>query len=356
MSKLILQVIIPLAIFTSTIQSLSSVQLSEACQKHELIYDFQQPIHITNDQSSWITTQLSNRTCHLILNGTANNKPVNVSQFFAIRVTLDSSVDSWSYMSIVDHDEDHMKDSVILNETAVSEQFKQTNSFNVESSCFEINLSDRLQSLETVFNDIKAITITSFTNTEKNQCQSTEFKCLASNICIDMNFRCDQISSCSDNSDEENCSTQPQLPSSTTTSLPIDSTTTSIANGSTTAVASNSTEEPDVNIPNPNIPAKHEYQYLIGLLFLIVFFVCLILGGWIYGRRKRKWREFLAQLDNNTDWEYEQLDDNFYPMGSRSSLPTMNMINMKITSDPPTSNSRQQQTNSSTLTERTPIH
>lgn len=184
-----------------------------------------------------------------------------------------------------------------------------------------------------------------------------------------MNFRCDKIASCSDNSDEEDCTTppsQPQPESVSNTSLATDTTQTTapsslIANESMTTVgggASNTTTEPDVNIPNPNIPAKHEYQYLIGLLLLIVFFVCLILGGWIYGRRKRKWREFLAQLDNNTDWEYEQLDDNFYPMGSRSSLPTMNMINMKITNDGPSSasSSRQQQTNGSTLTERTPIH
>jgi hypothetical protein len=35
----------------------------------------------------------------------------------------------------------------------------------------------------------------------------------------------------------------------------------------------------------------------------------LVVAVWIYGRRKRRWREFLAQLDSNTDWDYEQLDD-----------------------------------------------
>lgn len=170
MSKLILQVVIALAIATCTIESLPSVQLSEACNKHELAYNFQQPIHITNEQSTWNTTQLSNRTCQLILNGTANRTIDSASTFFTIRVTLDTSVDSWSYMSIIDHDdEDHIQDGVVLNETAVSEQFKQTNSFNVESGCFEINLSDRLQSLGTVFKDIKSITITAFTNTNKSK-------------------------------------------------------------------------------------------------------------------------------------------------------------------------------------------
>jgi hypothetical protein len=103
-----------------------------------------------------------------------------------------------------------------------------------------------------------------------------------------------------------------------------------------------------------NTPVKHEYKYMVALLFVFVFFVGLILAGWVYGRRKRKWREFLAQLDNNTDWEYEQLEDNHYPMGSRAgSLPNMSpMINMKITNDAPSS---RQQSNGSTLTERTPI-
>lgn len=170
MSKLILQVVIALAISTCTIESSPSVQLSEICHKHELVYNFQQPIHITNDQSTWNTIQLSNRTCQLILNGTAN-RPTDsaTSTFFTIRVTLDTNVDSWSYISIIDHDEDHMEASIVLNETAVSDQFKQTNSFNVESGCFEINLSDRLQSLETVFNDIKSITITAFTNANKSK-------------------------------------------------------------------------------------------------------------------------------------------------------------------------------------------
>lgn len=169
MSKLILQVVIVLAILTCIIESLPSVHLSEACNKLELVYSFQQPIHITNDQSTWTTTQLSNRTCQLILNGTANKPTDSTSTFFTIRVTLATSVDSWSYMSIVDHDENHMQGGVVMNETAVSEQFKQVNSFNVESACFEINLLDRLQSIGTVFNDIKSITITAFTNTNKSK-------------------------------------------------------------------------------------------------------------------------------------------------------------------------------------------
>ena len=57
------------------------------------------------------------------------------------------------------------------------------------------------------------------------------------------------------------------------------------------------------------IPKKKTYNY-IGLIFFLAFVISAALAGIIiYGRRKRKWREFLAQLDNNTDWEYEQLED-----------------------------------------------
>ncbi len=56
----------------------------------------------------------------------------------------------------------------------------------------------------------------------------------------------------------------------------------------------------------------------------------IIVGGiWAYGRRKRRFREFLAQLDNNTDWEYEQLDDGPPSMtASRATMtPIFSMLN-----------------------------
>jgi hypothetical protein len=47
----------------------------------------------------------------------------------------------------------------------------------------------------------------------------------------------------------------------------------------------------------------------------------LVVALWIYGKRKRRWREFLAQLDSNTDWDYEQLDDEpVTPSASRHSM------------------------------------
>ena len=69
-------------------------------------------------------------------------------------------------------------------------------------------------------------------------------------------------------------------------------------------------------------------------MVIVALLAGTIFGAWTYGKRKQKWREFLAQLDNNTDWEYEQLDDNHHPMSSRASLPTMApMFDIKITEE-----------------------
>ena len=46
-------------------------------------------------------------------------------------------------------------------------------------------------------------------------------------------------------------------------------------------------------------------NFFIGLLVILVLLTAALIGVYFYGRRRRKWREFLAQLDNNTDWELE---------------------------------------------------
>ena len=50
-------------------------------------------------------------------------------------------------------------------------------------------------------------------------------------------------------------------------------------------------------------------KILAAILIVVILIIIAVTGVWLYGRRKRRFREFLAQLDNNTDWEYEQLDD-----------------------------------------------
>ena len=71
---------------------------------------------------------------------------------------------------------------------------------------------------------------------------------------------------------------------------------------------------------------------------------------WLYGRRKRKWREFLAQLENNTVWDYEQLsDDGPIIGGSRATISpafNMEMNNEEINSFSYNSNSNQNLSNS----------
>jgi hypothetical protein len=58
------------------------------------------------------------------------------------------------------------------------------------------------------------------------------------------------------------------------------------------------------------IPIQRKSINIIGLfIFLLIVISVILIAIVVYGRRKRRWREFLAQLDNNTDWEYEQLED-----------------------------------------------
>ena len=165
-------------------------------------------------------------------------------------------------------------------------------------------------------------------------CNSNEFICKSPpNTCIDSNFVCDQIESCADSSDEQNC-------------IHLNATT---ENSSTTNIAT---------VPNSidNIPphGNSHLDFFIGFLIILSIATALLFGLWIYGRRKRKWREFLAQLDNNTDWEYQQLDDNPLSIGTSSNMPTMLPIfNMSSTNT--TIENNNQSNNKRESTERTPI-
>ncbi len=65
-------------------------------------------------------------------------------------------------------------------------------------------------------------------------------------------------------------------------------------------------------------------SFFIVLLIILIIITSILVGVWLYGRRKRKWREFLAQMDNNTVWDYEQLGDDGPAIGATMS-PVFNM-------------------------------
>lgn len=60
---------------------------------------------------------------------------------------------------------------------------------------------------------------------------------------------------------------------------------------------------------DPSYKNNSSVNFFIGLLIILVILTGILTGIWLYGRRRRKWREILAHLENNTDWEYEQLED-----------------------------------------------
>jgi len=170
-------------------------------------------------------------------------------------------------------------------------------------------------------------------------CKENEFKCgIPSNICIDSKFKCGFYDSCVDNTDHLNCdfSATTKTTEQTTASM-----TTSISNtlSNTTGI---------LVVDNNSEPKKgSKLGFLIGLLITIGLITSALIGIWYYGRRNRRTREFLAQLQNNTDWEYEQLDDD---QSLGTSRVTMSPIfDMNTINDESESNSNRRKN------ERTPI-
>ncbi len=82
-----------------------------------------------------------------------------------------------------------------------------------------------------------------------------------------------------------------------------------------------------LEVPDKNEPSN-KMKYFIGFIVCVVLTTAAIFGVWTYRKRRLKWTEFLAQLDNNTDWEYEQLDDYQHSSGTGAggSMPTMSPI------------------------------
>ena len=128
-------------------------------------------------------------------------------------------------------------------------------------------------------------------------CTDNKFLCSApSNVCLNKDLVCDGIESCI--GDEINCTSN-----DSTVKIPIN-------------------DDSHAAVTRTNV--------LIGMLIICILILLLIVSIIIYGRRKKKWREFLAQLDNNnTDWEYEQLDDGPSISASRPSMTPI--FNMNVT-------------------------
>jgi hypothetical protein len=94
------------------------------------------------------------------------------------------------------------------------------------------------------------------------------------------------------------------------------------------------------------------------IFFLAFVIIAALVGIVIYGRRKRKWREFLAQLDNNTDWEYEQLEDMPNSIGGNGGDRYMSTVFDRTlsTSESERENNNNKFAKASNNTEQTPIN
>ena len=182
---------------------------------------------------------------------------------------------------------------------------------------------------------------------------------------MDINFKCDLYKSCPDNSDQINCIKDNPNDNSTTTTA-MDTTTTTSTTTTTTTTTSTTTSQfisttkaqnmTTISSEQPS-PKGHAVSFFIILLIILSIITAVLTGIWVYGRRKRKWREFLAQLDNNTDWEYEQLDDGPSISASRTTMSPV--FNMNIANDDIEAaanvNNNNNSSNKNRANERTPI-
>ena len=148
-----------------------------------------------------------------------------------------------------------------------------------------------------------------------------------SNTCIDQNFKCFPFSPCADNFDFDRSGCEMTDSQKINSNQAIQS----------TNIPFNNTNITQANIiDNGSTSHGHAMSFFVGLLIILIIITSILLGVWFYGRRKRKWREFLAQLENNTVWDYEQLaDDGPTINGSRATISqafNMHMSNEDINS------------------------
>jgi hypothetical protein len=297
-----------LAILSDASQSQKIIKRSnfECNQKvpYILNYDFEYPIILED----FVSNLNSIKNCTVTINGTHNDTP---SRFFLIKLMINN--DACNVDSIIQPDlyleiTDSTLNSTLLNQSKICERFKTENFITIETKASTFSIKFIKNQNENESHLINSIIITPFTlvSSETAKClNENDFICRQpSNICIDSRFKCDKIASCSDNSDELNCTT---LNYNTTQ---IYSTSTSTSNASISSSFSDLLMNTTITTDDPHGRSVSKGKtILIGIIFVLVIAICILVGVWVYGRRKRKWREFIAQLDNNTEWEYEQLED-----------------------------------------------
>lgn len=329
-------------------------------------YDSNSPIEIINNQFQWKNSSNLD-SCKFLINVVPNSIVENKSESdissFIIRfkpTDLVKCSDSVS-LTVESPSTSAINSSNNVLVTANLCDLLETNKYitiNVTSSSFSIILnSTKSINSSYPFQILESIVITSFNyaNSSTNKCKSNQFNCVKpSNICLDEKFKCDLYESCPDGSDQFNCS---NITPSSSSSSSIITTTRKITNSTMNSTVYYVTL---IAITPDSREKSSSLNFFIGIIIFLVILTGILTGVWLYGRRKRRWRELLAQLDNNTDWEYEQLEDGPSMVSSRSTVTPS--LNRNISNDDRETNlstiNRQSSNtnNNAKLNERSRIH
>lgn len=226
----------------SQIININDICSSSSYASNNVTYNNVSMIHLIINKNE--SSQLNNE-CYLTLNTFNNNN-------YLIKLNKQNN-------------EIDLNNLIINNENQLLNQDNNNLIFN--NSIIKLNLTNL------IIKDSIEITITSFNNCNNiKEEEDRYFKC--NNLqCININLKCDNISSCFNNTDELNCLI-------------------------------------DFNNETNNKSSGIGYKIIISLFIIIILIIVIVAFIILYGRRKRKWSQFLTQLqNNNNDWDYEQLDD-----------------------------------------------
>ena len=143
-------------------------------------------------------------------------------------------------------------------------------------------------------------------------------------ICLNRHFKCDGIRSCSDGADELDCKFVQQSANETNefpaqqqqqqqqqyqVESQLDEGLLAPSLSSTTLSTSMETEEENNSQQQQKGGNRMKVDFFVALLSLLLVSSIVLMGIWIYERRKIKWKMLLDKLDSNLDWEYQQLQD-----------------------------------------------
>lgn len=281
------------SLLSLTVIQINSNSLSSSCST-EVTYDSKTALTFKNNQN-----ESTNTPCNITI------KTGQILQTsFLVKFEMDQCQDTDYTLNIFNGDSSVLIDKQKLCSTENSKflLINASSSFLVNIIADKSNKSTDIDA-KISFKSIKAISITSFNYVNQNNSCSNinESKCAQpSNICINKEL-IEQSCQIMDNSN------------------------------STSQTTTFTTKIPD---EGKSASTGHKLSFLIFLLIVLTAITAVLIGVWVYGRRKRKWREFLAQYDNNTDWEYEQLEDGPAMSGvtsTRSPVFNMNVSNDEIT-------------------------